>query len=144
MALLPGVPNVGPAPVQVAPHSSSAVGIGKQTGIAKIAAGAGKPHNTQHLGNLTSPSPRATPRTSLTPGNPGARKLGQYGKAPGLVGGGQGDGDTDVTQHPGAKMVRGGMGGIKPHVREGGLGPGKMSTPGPSNTDYSMQNMDTE
>jgi hypothetical protein len=68
-----------------------------------------------------------------------AHSLGHYGKnAPPLLGGSQNAGGVDPTAHAGMKVIRGSSGGMRSHIREGGLGPGRMSTPGPSNQDYSM------
>lgn len=149
MAYLPGVPDVGPAPV------SPVVGGGKTSlgapgGISARAHAAGKPGNVEHLGNIM-PQGR-NPRSdsgggfsSVGGGNPGLHSLGHYGKkAPPLMGGDQITGGVDPTAHPGVTMIRGGLGNPSRHVREGGLGPGRMSTPGPDNTNYSQQNTDSE
>ena len=41
------------------------------------------------------------------------------------------------------QMIRGGTGGMRRGIREGGLGPGKMSTPG-SSDNYSLNSPDSE
>jgi hypothetical protein len=68
--------------------------------------------------------------------------LNHYGKggAPLLDGDGR-TGRVDPTAHAGAKMIRGGS--MSPHIRSGGLGPNKISTPGPFDA-YSPHNADLE
>lgn len=118
MAYLPGVPDMSPAPV-----STSAVEPGQ-------VAGGNKNVRTQHLGSVV--GQRGAGMSTITGGNAALHSLGHYGKnPPGWMGGDQ-------------TMVRDSSGGVRRHVRQGGLGPGKMSAAGPSDTDYSMNSSDTE
>lgn len=140
MSYLPGVPNMGPAPVSPTIKSGASIGKGKPTpGPSAAAHSVGKPGNTQHIGSIFG-KPGAG-GSSVGGGNPAAHSSGNYGK---LLGGQQMAGGVDPTAHKGAQMIKGQSGTMRSHIREGGLGPGKMSTPGPSNTDYSMNSGDTE
>lgn len=147
MSLLPGVPNMGPAPVSTAAagptlRTPGSTGMGKPSGIAAIAAGVGKPGSTQHLGNLAGRSGKGI--SAITGGSPAQHMGNHYGKtAPALLGGQQMPGGVDPTAHAGANMIRGGSGAMRSHIRAGGLGPGPMSTAGDS-TNYSMNNPDQE
>jgi hypothetical protein len=121
MAYLPGVPDTG-----------------SSGGIAAVARSVGKPGRTQHLGSVV--GRRGAGMSSIGGGDPGLHSVNHYGKtAPPLLGGGL-TGGVNPTAHAGVKMIRGGSGGIRSNVREGGLGPGKMSTPGPSFQNYSIAN----
>lgn len=135
MAYLPGAPGFSPRPAAPA-VASTRVGKGAQTGIAKTAAGVGKPGREEHLGNLHASGYRA-PRSRITGGDPGMHAMGNYSKAAGA-------GGVSPTDHPGSKMIRGQSGTMRSHIREGGLGPGPMGTPGPSDTNYSQTNWDSE
>lgn len=138
MALLPGVPNVGPAPVSPTVKVGAKVSLGKPaSGISAAAHSVGKPGNSEHFGSVVGRTGKGL--TALGGGSSAAHSLNQYGKSSQLEGG------VDPTQHAGVSQIRGGgMGKLNPHVRQGGLGPGKMSTPGPSDTDYSAQSEDVE
>ncbi len=145
MAYLPGVPNAGPAPVAPTfkgPTSSS--GRGAPSGVAAIAQKVGKPGNTQHLGSVVGKTGAGL--TGIGGGNQGAHGQGHYGKVapPGLSGMTGGTPPKPVSEHGGTGMIKGSAGGIRTHVREGGLGPGRMSAPGPSNTNFSQQSGDSE
>jgi hypothetical protein len=145
MGYLPGVPDMGPKPVSPTIASPSKVGVGKPTGISATAHSVGKPGNTQHFGSVVGKTGKGI--SALGGGNPAAHAFNQYGKpgkGPGALGGAQITGGVDPTAHKGSMVVRGQSGAMRPHVRMGGLGPGKESTPGPSDTDYSMQSGDTE
>ena len=135
---------MGPKPVSPTISSPSKVGVGKPSGISAIAHSVGKPGNTQHLGSVVGKTGKGI--SALGGGSPAAHSMNNYGKqkAPGLLGGQQMTGGVDPTAHKGAMVIRGQSGAMRPHVRMGGLGPGKESTPGPSDTDYSMQSGDTE
>jgi len=82
--------------------------------------GGGKNARHQDMG-----TPHSGMKNTLTKGDPLARSMGHYGKHSNPLG-----------------QIRGGSGGMK-RIR-GGLGPGKMGMPGPSDKDYSMKNPDTE
>jgi hypothetical protein len=140
MAYLPGVPDMGPAPVSPIVGSSKTP-IGAPKGISAIAHSVGKPGHAQHLGNIV--GTRGAGSTALGGGDPAMHSLGHYGKkAPPLLGG-QTAG-IDPTAHAGANMIRGGGANpMRSHIREGGLGPGKMSSPGGPGTQYNMAG-DTE
>lgn len=146
MAYLPGVPNVGPAPVSPTIKMSSAGGKGSSGGIAAIAGRAGKPGNTEHFGSVVGRTGKGI--SNLGGGSSAAHSLSQYGKAakaPALLGGQQGAGGVDPTQHLGVKQIRGGgLGTINPRVKQGGLGPGFAGSPGASNTNYDATSGDTE
>jgi hypothetical protein len=144
MSYLPGVPDMGPAPVSPTISSPAKLGVGKPKGISAVAHSVGKPGNTQHLGSVVGRTGKGI--TALGGGSPAAHAVNNYGKksTPGLLGGQLMGAGKDPTAHAGATMIRGQSGAMRPHVRMGGLGPGKESTPGPSNTDYSMNSGDTE
>lgn len=143
MAYLPGVPNVGPAPVNPTISAPAHTSIGKPAGIAAVAHTVGKPGNTQHFGSVVGRTGSGI--SALGGGSSAQHSMNDYGKKPpALLGGEQMAGGMDPTAHKGASMIRGGSGGMRTHIREGGLGPGPMSTPGPSDTDYSMNSSDTE
>lgn len=113
------------------------------SGIAAIAHSVGKPGRTEHIGSIV--GRRGAGLSTQTGGDPLAHSMGHYGKdgVP-LLAGAPMPASVDPTSHAGARMIRGGTGGMRSHIRQGGLGPGNMSTPGPSNTDYSMNSSDTE
>jgi hypothetical protein len=130
---------MGPAPVSPATPGPSratvSIGKGKPTpGPSAAAHSVGKPGRTQHLGTVVGKPGKGL--NSLGGGDLAAHAVNNYSKLPGSV--------VPVLAHKGAQMIKGSAGGIRNHVRQGGLGPGKMSTPGPSNTDYSMNSGDTE
>lgn len=129
MSYLPGVPNMGPAPVS--PVSTGAnTTVGKPGGIAAIAHGVGKPSNTQHLGSIIGLPGKGS--TSVGGGDPMAHSLSQYMKTAG---------GAQPTAHAGVKnAIRGGKMG--PHVKRGGLGQGPMGMPGPDDNVNTSQ--DTE
>jgi hypothetical protein len=146
MSYLPGVPNVGPAPVGPSLPVASHVDVGSHTGIAKTATTVGKPGNTQHFGNVTGRMGKGL--TALGGGDPSNHAQNHYGKsglpaAPtdGASLGGQSVGGVSPTQHAGMKEIRGTSAG--PHVKRGGLGPGPMGTPGPSDA-FTDPSQDTE
>ncbi|HEY1491980.1 MAG TPA: hypothetical protein VGF35_05095 [Steroidobacteraceae bacterium] len=100
-----------------------------------VAGPAGGKSNT--IQNLA--SPHSGLRSTITPGDSSSRMMGQYGKGhsfgalPGMGG---------ASKAPsGLGQLRGGGGAMKRNVRMGGLGPGKMSTPGTAQ-DYSMSSPD--
>ena len=143
MAYLPGVPNMGPSPVSpVVGGSHTSVGAPK--GIAAIAHQVGKPGYVEHHGSVV--GRRSAGLTAVGGGNQAMHSMNHYGKkTPPLLAGSQLAGGNDPIAHPGIRMIRGGSGQMRSHIREGGLGPGRMSTPGQSDTDYSMSNnMDVE
>lgn len=145
MAYLPGVPNVGPAPVSPTVKIAPSIGVGRPHGIAAVAASVGKPGNTEHLGSVVGRTGKGI--SNLGGGDSALHSLNNYGKtpkAPALLGGSQGAGGIDPTAHMGTKMIRGGSGTMKRNIRSGGLGPGFAGAPGPSDTNYSMQSEDTE
>lgn len=144
MSYLPGVPDMGPAPVSPTIKTPSSLGVGRPHGIAAVAHTVGKPGRTQDLGSVVGRTGKGI--STLTGGDPLAHSMNHYGKAapPALLGGSQMTGGVDPTEHAGVKQVRGGSGGIRANPRTGGIGPGKMSTPGPSNTNYSMNSSDVE
>jgi hypothetical protein len=76
-------------------------------------------------------SPHAGIKSTITQGDPFSRTMGHYGKNYG----------SGISGASPLKMIRGGTGQMR-RIR-GGLGPGKMGTPGPAG-DYSMKNPDTE
>jgi len=153
MALLGGLPGMGSAfsgggPSIAAPGK---MGIGKHSGIAQHATNnVGKPGRTENFGiTHTSVGHVKAPSASITGGDPGMHSLNRYGKGGGggllaPAAGGAAPGGVDPTAHAGAKMIRGGAGTMRTHLREGGLGPGTMGAPGPDLTNYSGQGMDTE
>jgi hypothetical protein len=148
MAYLPGVPNVGPAPVGPSLPVASHVDVGSHTGIAKTATTVGKPGNTQHLGSVVGRTGKGL--TAVGGGNPMNHSMNAYGKnglpAPATNGasvGGESMGGVSPTAHKGAQIIRGGGGGVRAHVKEGGLGPGKMGMPGPSDS-FTDPSQDTE
>lgn len=143
MSLLPGVPNMGPAPVSPTMKMPSITSVGKSSGIAAVAGSVGKPGNTEHLGSVVGRTGKGI--SNLGGGSSLAHSMNAYGKKPpALLGGTQMAGGVDPTAHAGAKMIRGGSGGMRSHIRQGGLGPGSMGAPGPSDTNYSMNSGDTE
>lgn len=146
MSYLPGVPNAGPAPVSPMAGGMKASRGGPSTGIAKTAASVGKPGRTQHMGSLTTTMPRATPRTSVTGGDPMAHSMGQFGKSFSMPGSGMSGGSgVDPTQHAGVSQVKGGMGGMGRRIKQGALGPGKAGAVGPNATSgTSDTDMDAE
>ena len=146
MSLLPGVPNMGPAPVSPTIATPGKSAMGGPSGIAKIAQGVGKPGNTEHLGSIIGRTGKGM--TSLGGGNSGAHSFSQYAKQPaaGALMGGELAGSSNgvnPTAHPGAKMIRGGGGGMRSHIRQGGLGAGDMGMPAPDNSS-GMASGDTE
>lgn len=124
MALLPGLPTAGGAgptlPNPARGHTGS-------TGIAKLAHAAGKPGHTQHMGSLVG---GMTPKSAIN-GAPTGAYVNNYTK-----------GSAVPATHPGSSEIRGTQMGS--HIRQGGLGPGKIAAAGPSDTDYSMSNPDQE
>jgi len=109
----------------------------KPQGIAATAQSVGKPARTQQLGSVV--GRRGAGLTSIGGGDPGMHSLNHYGKngSPSL---GPASSGVNPTAHAGVKMIRGGSGQMGSRIRQGGLGPGKMSTPGPSFQDYSLSN----
>jgi hypothetical protein len=95
----------------------------------------GKNHTIQNL-----ESPHSGLRSTITKGDPMSRLMGQYGKGHSLMGGGGAMGGPSRAPS-GLGQLRGGGGVMKRNIRQGGLGPGKMSTPGGSG-DYSMTSSD--
>lgn len=136
MSYLPGVPDMGPAPVSPTISTHTSVGKGGPQGIAAVASGVGKASRTQHLGSLIGRAGAGS--TAAGGGNPLAHSIGHYGKTPPatpLLGGSAGmAGGVDPTAHAGAVMIRGGKGQMRSHIREGGLGAGQMGMPGSANT----------
>lgn len=143
MSYLPGVPNVDPAPAGHATIQAPAkIGVGKQTGIGKIAGTVGKPGNTQHINNIGQPN-HSKGIANITGGDAGLHSLNHYGKrtvgqtGAALVGGSF----SPVSEHAGTNVVRGGSGGMGRHVKEGGLAPGKYFKPGDSSNYSQSQSM---
>jgi hypothetical protein len=74
-------------------------------------------------------SPHSGVMSTLAAGEPLSRMMNHYGKGKSMAA---------------PTGIRGAGGGLnKGHVRQGGLGPGRMSAPG-SSADYSMTNADPE
>lgn len=92
---------------------------------------------TQHLGSLI--GRRAAGTSMITGGDPVMHSLNHYGKgvSPLLAG----DGGPAGLKPGGKSLIRGGS--MSPHIRSGGLGPNKISTPGPFDA-YSPHNADLE
>lgn len=144
MSLLPGVPNMGPKPVM----PSISPGIHGNTGAAgkTFAHADPKGARAQSLG-----SPYTGPRATVDRGDPLTRMMGHYGKTPpaGMAGMAGSAPPIDPTAHAGSKMVRGSGGGMRPHIRQGGLGPKPVNSMGGTGTmgdssDYSMTDTDPE
>ena len=120
---------------------SGSNGMPGTTWIGNLARSVGKPARQETL-------PRYG-RASITGGDQLHRMMNHYGKnppgAPALTSVSSGPGTTvgDPTTHPGAKQIRGGVGGMKRNPRQGGLGQGPEMTAGGSN-DYSMHSQDPE
>jgi hypothetical protein len=112
-------------------------GVGSpSTGIGQTAQTAGKPGRTEHLGSII--ARRGSGISALGGGNQIAHSMNSYGKQPAKMPGIEGlagTGGVQPTAHAGANMIRGGSGTIRQHVREGGLGPSKMSGAGPTAPD---------
>lgn len=145
MSLLPGVPDMSPKPVNPTVAVSSKVGRGAPRGVAAIAHSVGKPGRTQHLGNITGRPGQGI--SNISGSAAGAAAANHYGKTPaaGLSGMTGGNTVKPISEsHGGVRMIKGSGGGIRPHVREGGLGPGRFSTPGPSDSNYSQSSEDSE
>lgn len=143
MALLPGVPDMGPKPVSPTLPGGANTTVGKPSGVAQVANAVGKPGNTQHLGSVVGRTGKGM--TSVGGGDPLAHGFNHYGKnPPSLLGGQQSTGGVDPTVHPGSKQNRGLSGATRHGVRAGGLGPEKLGMPGPSDTNYSNTSEDTE
>jgi hypothetical protein len=92
-------------------------------------------------------SPHSGLRSTITKGDPLSRLMGQYGKGHGLAtmagGHSKAPNAPSVSQaNPTLHQLRGGLGQMR-RIR-GGLGPGKVGQPGPSNKDYSMTSPDLE
>jgi hypothetical protein len=113
--------------------------IGNPGAGGTLFAGGGKNSVQQDFG-----SPHSGVMSTITKGEPLSRMMGQYGKghsfapqpqAPSMAMG--------PSKAPKLSTIRGGSGAMKKNVRQGGLGPGPMSTPGTSQ-DYSMTTPDTE
>jgi hypothetical protein len=88
----------------------------------------GKGSTRQHLGTgIHAFSPGST---SVAPGDPLSRTMGQYAKGHSYLSGdtsiGGDNTDTDPAKHAGSNMIRGSAGGIRHNTRQGGLGPGQM------------------
>lgn len=90
----------------------------------------GKQTATEHLGSVVGRTGKGM--TSVGGGDPLAHSLNHYGK-PAAAG-----------AMAGSKQVRGLNSTARHGVRAGGLGPGRMGTPGPSDTNYSNTSQDTE
>ena len=103
------------------------MGAGADTGPTTAGPAGGKNATAQNL-----MSPHAGLKSTITKGDPMARSMGQYAKAP----------KPGAVAH-GLTQIRGGQGVMKRTPRQGGLGPGKMSTPG-TPSDYSMTSPDQE
>lgn len=143
MSYLPGVPDMGPKPVNPTLSGGANTTVGKPNGVAAVANSVGKPGNTQHLGSVVGRTGKGM--TSIGGGDPLAHGMSHYGKkAPALLGGQQTAGGVDPTAHAGSKQIRGLSGTMRHGVRAGGLGPGRMGTPGQSDTNYSNTSEDTE
>lgn len=146
MSLLPGVPNMSPAPVSPTGPGIVKASVGKPGSFGQ-SPGA-KFGNTQHLGSVVGKTGKGL--TAVGGGDTAFHGLNDYGKSspPGnrassLLGAQQMTGGVDPTAHQGVKQIRGSSGGIHRN-KVGGLGPDKMGQPGPSDTDYSMTSQDTE
>lgn len=145
MAYLPGVPNMGPAPVGPSLPVASKATVGAPKGIAATAAKVGKPGNTEHFGSVVGRTGKGI--SGIGGGSTSAHSQNHYGKsgmpAPPQLGGSQVEGGVDPTKHAGATIIRGQSGGIRAHVRQGGLGPGQLGMPGPSDS-FTDSSQDTE
>lgn len=145
MSYLPGVPNMGPAPIGPTIKVPSSVSVGKPSGIAAVAHGAGKPGNTQQLGSVVGKTGKGL--TGIGGGNQAAHALNHYGKAPppGISGMTGGSTVKPISEAgAGTRMIKGSGGGIRPHIRQGALGPGRMGAAGPSDSNYSQTSEDSE
>lgn len=73
--------------------------------------------------------PHSGERATITPGDPMDRAMGQYGKAPQLLAGGD-DPTAGAPPAPAASNIRGGAGVMRRRVSKGGFGgptsPGTM------------------
>jgi hypothetical protein len=110
-------------------------------GMPGMGGGGGKNAVAQNLG-----SPHSGLKSTLTKGDPMSRMMGHYGKGHSFSQTPPVGGDPTMggpTKAPSIAAIRGGQGGMKANVRQGGLGPGKMSTPGTAQ-DYSMTSPDME
>lgn len=118
--------------------TGTAPGVGGTLFAAGGGGGGGKNSVQQDLG-----SPHSGMKATITKGDPLSRVMGHYGKGH-TFGSPQ---DSPMTSGPSKapklSTVRGGGGTMKKNVRQGGLGPGPMSTPG-TDQDYSMTSADTE
>lgn len=123
----------------IKPMAGNLAGASPGAGGAVFSGGGGKNAVQQHFG-----SPHSGQKSTITAGDPMSRSMGHYGKghsfaAPSL--------DPSMamgpTKPPSIADIRGGSGTMKKNAREGGLGPGRMSTPGTA-ADYSMTSPDTE
>lgn len=118
MSYLPGVPDMGPAPVSPTPTGGAKSSLGAPKGISAIAHSVGKPGRTQNFGSVVGRTGKGI--SALGGGDQTAHSMNHYGKkAPALLGGSQMSGGVDPTAHAGSKVVRGGN--MRSHLRTGGL-----------------------
>lgn len=103
--------------------------------------GGGKNSISQNLG-----SPHSGLRSTITKGDTFSRLTNNYGKGHsfGSLTGGSSKAPNLTPQqaNPGLHQLRGGLGQMR-RIR-GGLGPGKVGQPGPSDQNYSMSSPDME
>ena len=144
MSLLPGVPNMGPAPVSPTIKMAGKASLGGPSGIAKTAHAAGKPGNTENFGSVVGRMGKGI--SAIGGGNALAHSINHYGKGGPQVPGMQGlDGSAGIqpTAHAGASMIRGTKMGS--HIKRGALGPGPQGAPGanqPNNSGDPTQGSD--
>jgi len=127
MSYLPGVPDMGPAPV--APMAAGAAGSkGMPHGIAGLANKVGKPGRSEQIRTI---GVKGAGNTSIGGGNPALHSLGQYGKnASKVLGNLDGAQAPKPTDHPGVREIRGGAGQMRRNAVSGGLAEGRISSRG--------------
>jgi hypothetical protein len=129
MSLLPGVPNMSPAPVSPTIKIAGKANLGAPSGIAKVAQSAGKPGNTENFGSVVGRMGKGI--SNLGGGSQVAHSINHYGKSgpafPGMQGL-AGTSGVQPTMHAGAKLIRGTSMGK--HIKKGGLGSGPQGMPG--------------
>ena len=136
MSLLPGVPNMGPAPVSPTIKVAGKASLGGPSGIAKTAQAVGKPGNTENFGSVVGRMGKGI--SAIGGGSSVAHSINHSGKNgpsfPGMEGM-AGTGGVQPTAHAGASMIRGTS--MSQHIRKGALGPGKQGAPGPNSPNNS-------
>lgn len=142
MSYLPGVPDDSPAPVSPVVGAAK-IGAGHVTHIAAVAHAAGKPGRVEYRKTVVGHPGKGS--SHVGGGKPIAHMMNHYGKKGPEMMGADMPTAVDPTQHPGVRMMRGSAAGrVEEHVRQGGLGPGRMSTPGKSGNYSQTGNGDSE